>query len=382
MAKAKHWVGTWATTPAPSVAGQILSNHTVRMTPRVSLGGDTIRVRISNAYGSGNLVIGASTVGLRAEGSAAVQGTLCELTFGGTREAIVPAGDYIVSDPVKLDVAPLADLVVSVYLPQDILTDFQITGRYARQTNYISPPGDFSAETVMPVGKLTDEWFFVSGVDVLAAPETGGIVALGDSLTDANISTHDTYSRWPDQLARRLVARESGREFGVMNQGLGGNRILYDLRGDSGLRRFDRDVLAQPGVTHVVVMLGTNDLRNRPGLQEQEGNAGRMIAGLMQMALRAQTCGIKLIAATLTPFGNETFMANAWNPEREKHRVAFNRWIRETDMLDGVADFDAALRDPENSLVMLPNYDCGDGLHPSDLGYCVMGDAIDLALFD
>ena len=352
------------------------------MTPRVSLGGSSIRVRISNAYGSGNLVIGASTVGLRAEGSAAVQGTLCELTFGGTREAIVPAGDYIVSDPVTLDVAPLADLVVSVYLPQDILTDFQITGRYARQTNYISPPGDFSAETVMPVGKLTDEWFFVSGVDVLAAPETGGIVALGDSLTDANISTHDTYSRWPDQLARRLVARESGREFGVMNQGLGGNRILYDLRGDSGLRRFDRDVLAQPGVTHVVVMLGTNDLRNRPRLQEQEGKAGRMIAGLMQMALRAQTCGIKLIAATLTPFGNETFMANAWNPEREKHRAAFNKWIRETDKLDGVADFDAALRDPENSLVMLPNYDCGDGLHPSDLGYCVMGDAIDLALFD
>ena len=115
------------------------------MTPRVSLGGNSIRVRISNAYGSGNLVIGASTVGLRAEGSAAVQGTLCKLTFGGTREAIVPAGDYIVSDPVKLDVAPLADLVVSVYLPQDILTDFQITGRYARQTNYISPPGDFRA---------------------------------------------------------------------------------------------------------------------------------------------------------------------------------------------------------------------------------------------
>ena len=167
-----------------------------------------------------------------------------------------------------------------------------------------------------------------------------------------------------------------------MNQGLGGNRILYDLRGDSGLRRFDRDVLAQPGVTHVVVMLGTNDLRNRPRLQEQEGKAGRMIAGLMQMALRAQTCGIKLIAATLTPFGNETFMANAWNPEREKHRAAFNKWIRETDKLDGVADFDAALRDPENSLVMLSNYDCGDGLHPSDLGYCVMGDAIDLALFD
>jgi len=377
-----HWVGTWATAPAPSVAGQALSNHTLRMTPRISLGGDTVRVRISNAYGAGNLMIGAATVGLRSEGPAAVPGKLRILAFGGAETAVIAAGAYLVSDPVALDVAPLADLVVSVYLPQDIPTDFQITGRYARQTNYISPPGDFSAETVMPVGKLTDEWLFVSGVDVQATAETGGIVTLGDSLTDANISTHDTFSRWPDQLARRLVARDSGRPFGVMNQGLGGNRILYDLRGDSGLRRFDRDVLAQPGVTHAVVMLGTNDLRNRPGLPEQEGDATRMIVGLKQMALWSHTRGIKLIAATLTPFGNETFMANAWNPEREKHRAAFNAWIRESDLLDGVADFDAALRDPDNPLIMRADYDCGDGLHPSDLGYCAMGDAIDLALFN
>ena len=377
-----RWVGTWATAPAPSVAGQAFGNHTLRMTPRVSLGGDTIRVRVSNAYGTSDLLIGAATVGIRAEGPAVVPRSLRTLTFGGANSATVAAGAFVISDPVALEVAPLADLAVSIHLPQDLSTGFEITGRYARQTNYISPPGDFSAEDVMPVGKITDEWFFVSGVDVLAAPDTGGIVTLGDSLTDANISTHDTYSRWPDQLARRLAARPSGRAFGVMNQGLGGNRILYDLRGDSGLRRFDRDVLAQPGVTHAVVMLGTNDLRNRPGLPEQEGRADRMIAGLKQMALRAQTQGIKLIAATLTPFGNETFMANAWNPVRESHRTTFNEWVRETDMLDGVADFDAALRDPDNPTLMLPIYDCGDGLHPSDLGYCKMGDAIDLALFD
>ena len=131
-----------------------------------------------------------------------------------------------------------------------------ITGRYARQTNYISPPGDFSDAAVMPVGSITSDWFFVSGIDVLAAPETGGVVALGNSLTDANISTPDAFCRWPDQLARRLQARRGGRPIGVMNQGLGGNRILHDIRGDSGLRRFDRDVIAQPGVTHVIVMLG------------------------------------------------------------------------------------------------------------------------------
>jgi lysophospholipase L1-like esterase len=382
MGNNEHWVGTWATAPAPSVAGVSLDNHTVRMTPRISIGGDTVRIRVSNAYGAGPLVVGAASVAIRDTGPAAVPGTARPLTFGGSGSAIVAAGAFVISDPIALKVAPLADLAVSLYLPGAIPVDFQITGRYARQTNYISPPGDFSADIVMPVGKITDEWFFVSGVDVLAAKETGGVVALGDSLTDANISTHDTYSRWPDQLSRRLAARQGGRSLGVMNQGLGGNRILHDLRGESGLRRFDRDVLAQPGVTHAIVMLGTNDLRNRIAKPEQEATAEAMIAGLGQMALRARGRGIKIIAATLTPFGNETFLPGAWNPVREGHRVAVNNWIRETDAFDGVADFDAALRDPDCPTQMLPRYDCGDGLHPSDLGYCTMGDAIDLALLD
>ncbi len=378
----KLWVGTWATAPAPSVAGHGFDNHTIRMTPRVSIGGDTIRIRISNAYGAGNLAIGAATVGIQDKSSAIIEDSGRKITFAGSSSAIVAAGAFVISDPVELDVAPLADLAVSLYLPGEIPPAFQITGRYARQTNYISPPGDFSDAIEMPVGKITDEWFFVSGVDVLASEETGGVVALGDSLTDANISTHDTYSRWPDQLARRLAARQGGRPLGVMNQGLGGNRILHDLRGDSGLRRFDRDVLAQPGATHAVVMLGTNDLRNRIAKPEQEATADRMIAGIGQMALRARGHGLKFIAATLTPFGNETFLPGAWKPVREEHRIAFNDWIRQSDVLDGVADFDAALRDPERPTQMLPIYDCGDGLHPSDVGYCRMGDAIDLALFD
>ena len=382
MDNSRHWVGTWTASPAPSEAGVGFDNHTLRMNPRVSIGGDTLRVRVSNASGNNNLVIGTAYVGIRDKGPAIVPGSERKLTFGGSGSATVAAGTLAISDPVELDVEPLADLAVSLYLPGEIPTGFQITGRYARQTNYISPPGDFAAEINMPVGKVTDEWFFVSGVDVLASKETGGMVALGDSLTDANISTHDTYNRWPDQLARRLIARRGGRPLGVMNQGLGGNRILHDLRGDSGLRRFDRDVLAQPGVTHVIVMLGTNDLRNRNSKPDEEVTAEQMIAGLSQMALRTQAHGIKLIGATLTPFGNETFLPGAWNPVREGHRVAFNDWIRQSDVLDGIADFDKALRDPECPTQMLPIYDCDDGLHPSDLGYCKMGDAIDLALFD
>jgi lysophospholipase L1-like esterase len=382
MDNTRHWVGTWATAPAPSEAGVSFNNHTVRMHPRVSIGGDTVRVRVSNAYGNRPLMIGAASVGLRDQGPAIVPGSARQLTFGGASAVTVAAGALVISDAVTLDVPPLADLAVTLYLPGAISPDFQSTGRYARQTNYISPPGNFAATGTMPVGKLTDEWFFVSGVDVLASPETGGVVALGDSLTDGNISTHDAYCRWPDQLARRLIARSGGRLLGVMNQGLGGNRILHDLRGDSGLRRFDRDVLAQPGVTHAIVMLGTNDLRNRNARPDEEVTADQMIAGLHQMAVRAQARGIKLFGATLTPFGNETFLPGAWNPVREGHRVAVNTWIRASGVLDGVVDFDKALRDPECPTQMLPRYDCGDGLHPSDLGYCAMGDAIDLALFD
>ena len=376
-----HWVGTWSAAPAAAEAGA-LSNQTLRMNPRVSIGGDRVRVRISNAYGVRPLPVGAARLGLRDKGPAVVPDSHKQLTFGGAESATVAAGSFLVSDPVAFDLPPLADIAVSIYLPGELPLSFGITGRYARQTNYVSPPGNFTASVVMPVGQITGDWFFVSGVDVLASADTGGVVALGDSLTDANISTLDAHCRWPDQLSRRLQARPRGRPMGVMNQGLGGNRILHDIRGDSGLRRFDRDVLAQPGVTHVIVMLGTNDLRNRWAKPEEEVNSDEMIAGLKQLAVRAHTRGIKIFGATLTGFENETFLPGAWTPEREKTRLAVNEWIREGRAFDAVVDFDRALRDPERPASMLPIYDCGDHLHPSDLGYNKMGDAIELSLFD
>ena len=381
MATKERWVGTWAAAPAPAEGFAGFNNHTIRMHPRISIGGERLRVRISNAYGTRPLAIGAAQIALRDKGPAIVRGSGRKLSFGGSDGAVIAAGAVLFSDPVELSVPPLADLAVSIHLPGEVLANFQITGRYARQTNYISPPGDFTAETVMPVGNLTDQWFFLCGVDVLAAGEAGGVVALGDSLTDGNISTIDAFCRWPDQLARRLVQR-GGRPIGVMNNGLGGNRILHDVRGDSGLHRFDRDVLTQPGVRHVIVMLGTNDLRNRWAKPEEEVTAEQMIAGLKQMAARAHSAGVKIIGATLTPFGNETFMANAWNPIREAHRAGVNDWIRDSGAFDGIADFDAALRDPEIPTQMRAADDCGDGLHPSDSGYCKMGDVIDLALLD
>jgi len=382
MPENQRWVGTWTAAPAPDVSGAAFSNQTLRMNARVSLGGTVVRVRLSNAYGTRPLPIGAAQIGLRDNGPAVAPGFARKVTFGGSSSAVIAAGAMLVSDPVELDLTPLADIAVSVYLPGDVPASFGVTGRYARQTNYVSPPGDFTEAAAMPVGSLTGDWFFVCGIDVLAPGTAGGIVALGDSLTDANISTIDAFARWPDQLARRLHARGGGRPLGVMNQGLGGNRIVHDLRGDSGQRRFDRDVIAQPGVTHVIVMLGTNDLRNRWAKPEEEASAEAMIAGLKQMAVRAHSAGIKIFGATLTPFENETFLVGAWNPEREARRQAVNGWMRDGGAFDAVIDFDWALRDPEHPTSMLPVYDCGDHLHPSDAGYCRMGDVIDLSLFD
>ena len=380
MTSDKRWVGTWAAAPAPAEGVVGFNNQTIRLNPRLSIGGERLRVRISNAYGNCPLLVGAATIALRDKGPTIVAGTARKLSFGGRDSTVIAAGAVQFSDAIDLSVPPLADVAVSFHLPGEVLANFAITGRYARQTNYISPPGSYATETVMPVGNLADQWFFLCGVDVVAPSNALGVVALGDSLTDGNTSTIDAFCRWPDQLARRLVAR-AGRPIGVMNNGLGGNRVLHDIRGDSGLRRFDRDVLAQPGVTHVIVMLGTNDLRNRWAKPEEEVTGDSVIAGLQQMALRARAAGIKIIGATLTPFGNETYMANAWNPTREKHRVAINAWIRQNGVFDGVADFDAALRDPEIPTQMRAVDDCGDGLNPSDAGYGKMGDAIDLTLF-
>lgn len=377
---ASHWVGTWTASPAPA-DGVALSSPTIRMFPRISIGGDTIRIRLSNAAGKGDLVIASTHVARRAPGPAIVGATDRVVTFNGSGSVKIPAGAFAVSDPVSLAVAALDDLAVSIHIPIDLPASFGVTGRYSRQLNYLSPPGDFTGHEVMHASRMVDDWYFLSGIDVLASADVGGIVALGDSVTDGNISSYDQFCRWPDQLARRLVAR-GGRMFGVMNQGLGGNRILHDVRGDCGVKRFDRDVLAQPGVSHAIVVLGINDIRNRGGLVEHIVTAQEMIAGLAQMALRARDRGIKIFGGTLTPFENETFLPGAYTAEGEAKRNAVNDWIRSAGAFDAVIDFDKGLRDPDHWPRMLPIYDNGDHLHPSDLGYNRMGDLIDLSLFD
>ncbi len=207
-------------------------------------------------------------------------------------------------------------------------------------------------------------------------------MALGDSLTDANISTIDAFCRWPDQLSRRLQARRGGRPLAVMNQGLGGNRILHDIRGDSGLRRFDRDVLAQPGVTHVIVMLGTNDLRNRWAKPEEEVTAEEMIAGLKQMAMRAPRPRHQDLRRHADPVRERDLPARRLDPGARGGAPGGQRLDPRRRRLRRGGRFRPGIARPGASDPHAAVYDCGDHLHPSDPGYNRMGDAIDLTLFE
>jgi lysophospholipase L1-like esterase len=389
-----HWVGTWSTpaqaqgagpvNAAPNAASNAVSfnNQTLRMVVRTSIGGHQVRVRLSNDFGEQPLKIGAVHIALRSKGADIVPGSDRALTFGGSKSTTIWTRTLVLSDPVNLDVPSLSDVTVSIYLPGEVPVTLPITQHgSARSTNYISTPGDFTASTEFPVGLTKQSWYFVTGVEVMAPTQVGAVVTFGDSITDANISTPDTNSRWPNELAIRLVAAH--HDMGVLNQGTGGDRILHDAAGgtnDSGLHRFDRDVLSQSGVTHVIVILGINDIRNRSGNRAEDVTADQMIEGYKQMVLRAHARGIKIIGGTLLPNENETFALGAYTPEGDVKRLAVNAWIRTSGAFDGVVDFEKALRDPSHPTRLLAKFDCGDHLHPSDLGYKEMGDAVDLAL--
>jgi len=351
------------------------------MMARTSAAGKIARVRFSNAHGTAPLTIANASLALRRGETGIEPSSSRALTFGGETSVVAATGAPVVSDPVELDLPALADIAISFHVPGAVAVP---TGHgSARQTNYVSPPGDHASAIDIPVGRAIDSWFFASGVDILAPGATKGIVAFGDSLTDANVSTPNTNARWPDQLARRLVAERGPLHAGVMNQGIGGNRVLRDnANSHSGLRRFDPDVIAAPGATHLVVLLGTNDLRNRRGGPAEEATAPALITGLRQLAIRAKSAGLRAYVGTLMPYENETFAPGAWTPARELVRITVNQWIRHNDAFDAVIDFDKALRDPEQPSKLLPKWDCGDHLHPSDAGYLHMGDCIDLSLFD
>jgi len=388
---ANRWVGTWATAvvaappqpvgqPNPLQVTLRFNNQTLRQIVRTSLGGNRARVVVTNAYGTRPLVIGGASVAVRDRGAAIVSGTARSLTFSGAMVATVPPGAVLISDPVDLAVPPLGDVVIDLYLPEDTgASPSPLTIHTAsRQTSYVSSTGNHLGAAELPGASPMTSWAFLARLEVSAPEGAGAIVALGDSITDGFASTNDTNNRWPDHLARRLQA--AGRRLAVLNLGIDGNRVLADGAGVNALARFDRDVAAQSGVTHVVVLEGINDLGIHALFKDgPPPTADQLIAGHRQLIARAHARGLGIVVSTLLPYEGTTF-PGYFTPEGERSRQAFNQWVRTTKDHDGFIDLDAVIRDPANPTRMLPKYDSGDHLHPSDAGYEAMAQAVDLSL--
>jgi lysophospholipase L1-like esterase len=391
----QHWVGSWAASPSnASTSRTSVAHQTIRMIVHPTLGGSQLRIRLSNRHGTGPITLSAVTVGRRAAGAALVAGSVHAVTFDGRRPVTIPAGGEAASDPVDMSITAFEDLAVSVYVDATISrpTEHFIT----RETNYITlgGAGDHTADAggaafgLKTSGVNSTGWYFLDGVDVLTPSSVGSVVAFGDSLTDGyegldttlteNFTGVGANARYPDYLAQRLAA--AGRtELAVLNAGISGNQLLADSDsaaeyGRSGLSRFGADVLAQPGVSAVLILIGINDL----GRFVPPAN---VIAGLQRLIAQAHARGLRVILGTIPPTGGTSLSRTGhfYDTTSNISREAVNQWIRSPTGAESVADFDAALRDPSDPSRLRPVYDSSDHIHPSEAGYQAMADAVDLS---
>jgi len=387
-AKPPSWVASWGTSqqipePQNALSPDDLRDATIRQIVHLSVGGQALRVHLSNAFGPEPLRITSVHIArpVSPTSSAIDAATDHPLTFAGNLDVIIPAGAEFVSDPLPVPVAPLSDLAVTYYLDAPPARETSHPGSRAT-TWYVH--GDFVAAAALPDPKPVDHWYQLSEVDVLAAPSAASISILGDSITDGHGATTNGNDRWTDVLAARLQATHETRNIGVSNQGIGGNHLLTDGLGPSALARFDRDVLAPAGVRWVIVFEGVNDLGGLAQHAEvsPEDHAAfvrRVLAAYKQIIARAHAHGLLVDGATITPYVGSGFYHPG--PPSEADRQAVNQWIRTDGHFDAVIDFDAVVRDPQHPDQLLPAYDSGDHLHPSPTGYKAMGESIPLALF-
>lgn len=391
---ARHWVASWAASPvAPrppalarpgNTADAGFADETVRDVVFTSVGGAAARVSISNTFGTRPLTVGGVDLGVSGQGAAVQPGTARALTFGGRRSVTIPPGGQALSDPARMTVPPLADMAISIYLPRR--TGPATYHPDARQMTYVSAAGDTAGEASgRAFVRAGTAWYFADALDV-AVPRgvAGTVVALGDSITEGYQSRVGANARWPNDLARRLLSGPPGRELGVVDEGIGGNRLLHGspCRGVSALARLNRDALSQAGVRAIIVLEGVNDIgfgrlpNTGCAAPDVRVSAAELIAGYRQIIARAHARGVLVIGATLTPFRGASY----WSPAGEAVRETVNRWIRHSGAFDGVADFAAAVADPAHPQMLAPRYDSGDHLHPNDAGYQAMAAAVDLRL--
>jgi lysophospholipase L1-like esterase len=380
------WTAAWASSQMVPVNDQVvpvdwLQDATIREVVRIGLRGQRLRLRLSNALGTEPLAIGGVTLAPSADkGTSRVDSKhLAQVHFGVRASTVIPAGAEVWSDPVTLPVSAGEHLTVSLYLPKAPTPPTGHPG--SRATTYFVH-GNRIAAPDLAGAQTAPRWLVLAGIEVLA-PEARAVVVLGDSITDGFGVQPDTDARWTDRLAERLWADNSRGPVAVINEGIGGNRLLHDGLGPNALARFERDVLSQPGVTHLIVLEGVNDLgtltQSSPASPEaHRAVVEQSIEALRQIVLRAHSRGIVAIGGTIMPFG----ASKLYHPDAatEADRQAINAWIRAAGHFDAVIDFDARMRDPAHPSRLDPAVDSGDGLHPSLAGYRMMGDAVPLVL--
>jgi lysophospholipase L1-like esterase len=390
-----HWIDTWAAAPQLTEPGNmppppftqgnlVFADSTIRQTIHVTLGGQQMRLRFSNAYGGADLPITALSVALPIDGQAGVSaiqlGTAQPVTFDGQAGVDIPAGAQAVSDPLDFDLAPGSNLTVTMYLAAGQASNNITSHPGSRTTSYMVAGNHVGDENLAGAASVA-HWYFLSGAEVWSRPATAAVAIVGDSLTDGRGSTTNGNDRWPDQLFTRLRSIPDTSGVAVLNQGLGGNRVLNDGLGPNVLARLDRDVLAQSGVKWLIVFEGVNDIGTAdPTEAAQKQVAANLIAAYQQIITRAHALGIRVFGATITPFGGN---AGYDDPQglREAARQTVNQWIRTSHKFDAVLDFDRAARDPANPRQILPSFDSGDHLHLNPAGYQALADAVPASPF-
>jgi len=375
-----HWVGTWAAAQIgiDNATGTLgTAESTVRDIVHTSLAGKTARAVFSNEMGTRPLTISSARVALSAGGSR-LQSSGVALTFNGGASVTIPVGAKVFSDSFAFDLPAGSNVAVSLFLPAQAIPLLTVHS-FANQSNYMAP-GDQTAALDLTKPVESDSWYFLSGLEVEAPASAAAIVTLGDSITDGAFSTRNGNLRWPDDLARRLQADAKTTNIAVLNEGIGGNRILHNEAGPmfvpSVLGRFDRDVLSQDGVKYLILFAGVNDIGigTGPDHPHDTVSADDLALGISQMIERAHAHGIRVFVGTIMPYKGLGFYYTAAG---EAERQAVNQWIRTSKLPDGVVDFDKALRDPADPQRLLPALD-RDHIHPNDAGHQAMADAIDL----
>lgn len=335
------------------------------------MGGEKLRLRLSNEYSSSPLTIKLAHIANAVSGSSIDVASSKALTFMGKTDVTIPAKGAVLSDALPFDLPARARLAITLQfanVPQDI------TGHPGSRTASYIQTGSAVASANLTSATKTEHWYVISALDVEAADKSGAVAILGDSITDGRGSGTDKHNRWPDELARRLQTMVNTQDVGVLNHGVGGNCVLKACLGPAGNQRFDQDILQQTGVQWMVILEGVNDLGNSANASN---TANDLISNFGQMVDKAHSKGLLAYGATILPFGGSSYD----NADREAARKKINNWIRSSGKFDAVIDFDAAMRDPNNPSRLLSSVDSGDHLHPNENGYRVMAEAIDLKLF-